>query len=159
MYSSEKSDRFTSALYPCRYLLSKIEDSAIESPKLPASLTMERVLIINQAIMELSLRCIDQIIRMLCKEIQVSREELKSTVAGNDSLKDQVFDLVVDAEKKSKRKILDAEGVEESHLIICGLLFKDNELYAKKMEEMANARMEKLAELGLNNQCHVCRKH
>ena len=89
----------------------------------------------------------------------MSREELKSTVAGNDSLKDQVFDLVVDAEKKSKRKILDAEGVEESHLIICGLLFKDNELYAKKMEEMANARMEKLAELGLNNQCHVCRKN
>lgn len=65
---------------------------------------MERVILLNQAIIELSCKCIDRIKAMLCDEMKVDEEELKKRIASNDGLKEQVFDLIVDAEKGSKRE-------------------------------------------------------
>ena len=69
---------------------------------------------------------------------------------STDSLKDQVFELVVDAEKGSKRRVFEDEKVDEADMIICSLLFKENEEYETKMETLSEIRMEKLQELGLN---------
>ena len=112
---------------------------------------MERVILLNQAIIELSCKCIDRIKTMLCDEMKVDEEELKKRVVSNDGLKEQVFDLIVDAEKGSKKRVLEEEKVMEADLIICSLLYKDNEVYEKKMEEMARMRVEKLKELGLSS--------
>ena len=82
---------------------------------------------------------------------KVDEEELKKRIASNDGLKEQVFDLIVDAEKGSKKRVLEEEKVMEADLIICSLLYKENDIYEKKMEEMAKMRVEKLKELGLSN--------
>ena len=112
---------------------------------------MERVILLNQAIIELSCKCIDRIKAMLCDEMKVDEEELKKRIASNDGLKEQVFDLIVDADKGSKKRVLEEEKVMEADLIICSLLYKENDIYEKKMEEMAKMRVEKLKELGLSN--------
>lgn len=151
-YSSEASIRFKNACYPCRFLLSRIENTELEKPEIPESLTVNRVLILNQAIIELSCRCMDRIKALLCGEMNVDEETLKKNVSESESLKEQVFDLVVDAEKGSKKKILEDEGVEESDMIICGLLYKDDEVYEAKMQELSDIRIAKLAELGLSSQ-------
>ena len=67
------------------------------------------------------------------------------------SLQNQVFDLVIDAEKGSKKKILQDEGVEEAQLIICNLLYRDDEQYSKQLEAINAPRSERLARLGLSN--------
>lgn len=112
---------------------------------------MTRVILLNQAIIELGCRCIDRIKDMLCEEMKVDVDELKKRIASNESMKEHVFDLVVDAEKGSKKKVLEDEKVMEADLIICNLLYKENEVYEEKMEEMSQARVEKLRELGLSN--------
>ena len=150
-YSSEASIRFKNACYPCRFLLSRIENTELEKPEIPESLTVNRVLILNQAIIELSCRCMDRIKALLCGEMNFDEETLKKNVSESESLKEQVFDLVVDAEKGSKKKILEDEGVEESDMIICGLLYKDDEVYEAKMQELSDIRIAKLAELGLSS--------
>ena len=144
------SQRFKNACWPCRFLLSKIENSKVEDPVLPEDLTVPRVLAINQAVIELSCRCMDRIRDLMCDELHLSPEDLKKTVMSTDSLKDQVFELVVDAEKGSKRRVFEDEKVDEADMIICSLLFKENEEYETKMETLSEIRMEKLQELGLN---------
>ncbi|KAK8801873.1 hypothetical protein WA588_006157 [Blastocystis sp. NMH] len=149
--SANPSKAFHNACYPCRYLLSRIENTEIEKAEIPEDLTVERVILLNQAIIELSCKCIDRIKAMLCDEMKVDEEELKKRIASNDGLKEQVFDLIVDAEKGSKKRVLEEEKVMEADLIICSLLYKENDIYEKKMEEMAKMRVEKLKELGLSN--------
>lgn len=39
--------------------------------------------------------------------------------------------------------MLEEEKVMEADLIICSLLYKENDIYEKKMEEMAKMRVEK----------------
>ena len=85
------------------------------------------------------------------KEFLNVADNLKKRIASNDGLKEQVFDLIVDAEKGSKKRVLEEEKVMEADLIICSLLYKENDIYEKKMEEMAKMRVEKLKELGLSN--------
>lgn len=36
-------------------------------------------------------------------------------------------------------------------MIICGLLYKDDEVYEAKMQELSDIRIAKLAELGLSS--------
>lgn len=146
----DASNRFKNACYPCRFLLSRIENTELEKPEIPESLTVNRVLILNQAIIELSCRCVDRIKALLCDEMHIDEDALRKTVSESESLKEQVFDLLVDAEKGSKKKILEDEGVEEADMIICGLLYKDDEVYEKKMEELSDIRVTKLTELGLS---------
>ena len=126
-YSVDASNRFKNACYPCRFLLSRIENTELEKPEIPESLTVNRVLILNQAIIELSCRCVDRIKALLCDEMHID-------------------------EDGSKKKILEDEGVEEADMIICGLLYKDDEVYEKKMEELSDIRATKLTELGLSGQ-------
>lgn len=149
--SANPSKAFHNACYPCRYLLSRIENTEIEKAEIPEELTVSRVILLNQAIIELSCKCIDRIKMMLCEEMKVDVEGLKKHIASSDSLKEQVFDLVVDAEKGSKKKVLEDEKVQEADLIICSLLYKENEVYEEKMEELSKVRVEKLKELGLSS--------
>lgn len=52
--SANPSKAFHNACYPCRYLLSRIENTEIEKAEIPEDLTVERVILLNQAIIELS---------------------------------------------------------------------------------------------------------
>ena len=92
----------------------------------------------------------DRIRDLICEELHISTENMKEVVSTTDSLKDQVFDLVVDAEKGSKKKVFGEEHVDEADMIICSLLYKEDETYDKKMEELSQIRLNKLSELGLN---------
>ena len=150
-YAAQDLQSFKNACYPCRFLLSKIENTPIEDPGLPKELTPERTLILYQGISELSNRCIDRILAMLCKEMNLNEEHVKKAVTEHPSLQNQVFDLVIDAEKGSKKKILQDEGVEEAQLIICNLLYRDDEQYSKQLEAINAPRSERLARLGLSN--------
>ena len=92
----------------------------------------------------------DRIQDLISDEIHVSPENLKEVVSTTENLKDQILDLVVDAEKGSKRKVFGEEHVDEADMIICNLLYKEDETYDKKMEELSQIRVNKLSELGLN---------
>ena len=92
----------------------------------------------------------DRIRDLICEELHISPENMKEVVSTTDSLKDQVLDLVVDAEKGSKRKVFQEEHVDEADMIICSLLYKEDEAYDQKMEELSQIRLNKLGELGLN---------
>lgn len=143
---------FASALYPCRLLLSRVENTPIEPPALPESLTVEKLILILQMICELSIQCIIQIMQMLCEQTQLSPEQVKTVVQQNDQLKTQVLDLVVDAEKKSKKKILEEQGVEHSHMITAELLYRDNEAYSREVDKIQARLMLHVAALGLDTQ-------
>mgnify|MGYP000091803351 FL=1 len=112
---------------------------------------MERTLIIFQGIAELSNRCTDRILTMLCKEMNMDEEHVKAAVQEHPSLQNQVFDLVIDAEKGSKKRILQDEGIEEAQLIISNLLHRDDDGYSKQMETITASRTQQLARLGLSN--------
>lgn len=144
--------RFVSALYPCRLLLSHIENTQIEPPMLPASLTIDKLISILQMICDLSIQCIQHILRMLCEQTQLSPEQVKAVVHENDQFKAQVLDLVVDAEKKSKKKVLETEGVEHSHMITAELLYRDNETYSREVDKIQARLMSYVAALGLDTQ-------
>lgn len=111
---------------------------------------MKRAILLNNAVLDLSIRCIDRIKEMLCDEMHISMENLRETISSNPSLKDEVFDLVVDAEKNSKKKILKDEEVDEADLIICSLVYRDDPIFSSAMDSIGRKRMNKLAELGLH---------
>lgn len=143
--------KFKNALFPCNYLLSILEGKLLsEKPQLPPSLDVKKAILLNNAVLDLSIRCIEHIETMLCDEMNIHLSQLRNKVSSDNGLRDQVFDLVVDAEKKSKKKILSDEGIDEADLIICSLLFKEDATFNTAMESIASKRMKKLAELGLN---------
>lgn len=111
---------------------------------------MKRAILLNNAVLDLSIRCIDRIKEMLCDEMHISMENLRETISSNPSLKDEVFDLVVDAEKNSKKKILKDEEVDEADLIICSLVYRDDRIFSSAMDSIGTKRMHKLSELGLH---------
>lgn len=141
--------KFRNARYPCRYLLSTLEGTYIEKPSLPSDLDVKKAILLNNAVLELSIRCIDRIKEMLCDEMHIDMVNLRERISSNPSLQDNVFDLVVDAEKNSKKKILKDEEVDEADLIICSLVYRDNKVFSSAMESIGEKRMHKLAELGL----------
>ena len=155
-YAANSDPRFVSALYPGRFLLSHIENTPIEPPVLPESLTIDKLIEILQMICNLSIRCIEQILKMLCQQTQLSPEQVKATVQQNDKFRAEVLDLVVDAEKKSKKKVLETVGVEHSHMIIAELLYRDNEKYSKEVDQIQARLMSYVAALGLDTQYRVC---
>ena len=81
----------------------------------------------------------------------MDEEHVKAAVQEHPSLQNQVFDLVIDAEKGSKKRILQDEGIEEAQLIISNLLHRDDDGYSKQMETITASRTQQLARLGLSN--------
>lgn len=130
-------------------MLSILDEIPIGKPNIPSTLTESRVILINNAIFELSIRCIDKIRDELCQQMNCVPSKLRMSVSQNATLKDQVFDLVIDAEKSSKKKILKDEGVSETDMIICNLLYKDSPTFTNAMEAIEEKRLQKLSELGL----------
>ena len=121
----------------------------IEKPHLPADLDEERVIVINKTIFDLCLRCIDNIRQNLCEQLHCKDSELKSIIQQNDILKEEVYDLIIDAEKECKKKILQEQKISASHMITCSVIYRSSLPYTNSMEQMDQKRMQKLAELGL----------
>lgn len=131
-------------------MLSILEDTPIDEPSIPEILTEKHVILLNNAILELSNRCLDRVRALLCEQLKCEETQLHDTIEKNESLKEQVFDLVIEAEKESKKKILHDENISATDMIIASLLYRTNDNYMNAMEAISAKRMSKLRELGLN---------
>lgn len=122
----------------------------MEQPNLGGNLTEKHVILLNNAIFELSCRCIDKIQKELCEQMQCNKIQFQKLVRENESLRNEVFDIIIDAEKQSKLKILKDEDITVADMLIASLLYRNSDTYRNAMEAIESKRQYIFKEFGLN---------
>lgn len=148
-YQCHPSDRFRKATLPCWYILCILKDTMKPFIHLPHGLDIRHGLLIWNAITELTIKCIDRISTNLCDQLHCTEIELVSRIHENPGFRDTVYDLIIDAEKDCKKKVLNDEGIEEADFILFNLINRDSKQLSDGITAVENKKIEKLRNLGI----------
>ena len=118
-------------------------------PNFPSSLTIKRVLLISNAIAELTFDCIDRIVRGICMQLKYDSLKLAEEIRNDNDLRENVMDMIVDAEKECKKKVLTEQGIEEADFILFNIKNRTSEQLTNGLNAIDEKKQEKLKDLGL----------
>ena len=93
-------------------------------PNFSSSLTIKHVLLISNAIAELTFDCIDRIVREICMQLKCDSLKLAEEIRNDNDLREHVMDMIVDVEKECKKKVLTEQGIEEADFILFNIKIK-----------------------------------
>ena len=148
-YKKNGSQSFKNALLPCRYLLSILKNQEFSYPISSSSLTIKRVLLISNAIADLTFECIDRIIRSICMQMNYDSLKLAEEIRKDNDFRDNVMDMIVDAEKECKKKVLTEQGIEEADFILFNIKNRNSDQLSNGLNAIDEKKQNKLRELGL----------
>ena len=148
-YKKNGSQSFKKALLPCDYLLSILKNQEFLYPILSSSLTIKRVLLISNAIADLTFECIDRIIRNICMQLNYDSLKLAEEIRKDNDFRDNVMDMIVDAEKECKKKVLTEQGIEEADFILFNIKNRNSDQLSNGLNAIDEKKQNKLRELGL----------
>lgn len=148
-YKKNGSQSFKKALLPCRYLLSILKNQEFLYAISSSSLTIKRVLLISNAIADLTFECIDRIIRNICMQLNYDSLKLAEEIRKDNDFRDNVMDMIVDAEKECKKKVLTEQGIEEADFILFNIKNRNSDQLSNGLNAIDEKKQNKLRELGL----------
>lgn len=148
-YEKNGSQSFKKALLPCRYLLSILKNQEFSYPIFSSSLTIKRVLLISNAIADLTFECIDRIIRSIRMQLNYDSLKLAEEIRKDNVFRDNVMDMIVDAEKECKKKVLTEQGIEEADFILFNIKNRNSDQLSNGLNAIDEKKQNKLRELGL----------
>lgn len=148
-YKKNGSQSFRKALLPCNYLLSILKNQEMFYPNFSSSLTIKHVLLISNAIAELTFDCIDRIVSGICMQLNCDSLKLAEEIRNDNDLRENVMDMIVDAEKECKKKVLTEQGIEEADFILFNIKNRTSEQLTNGLNAIDEKKQEKLKDLGL----------